>query len=276
MTFLELLPDMEIEGMVLRRSTDDGQTWSEPKLITPDNGNVHAANCACLRMLSTGRIILSCREYTPLRWPYCLYSDDDGFTWKAGQRVPDPGLPPEQKTGQNVNEPSVAELADGRLLMTMRSIAGGQFFAYSRDGGETWTKPCLSPLRGRCSPAAIRRIPGTDDILAIWNYGFADRSPLVSAISSDGGKTWQHLKLVEQSEYHAYCYTSITFVDDKVYLTYYHYPGYSSRQWFASEEEHFSYHDQRLTVLLASLAHHSRTLRRPPTLRIVYHADTAG
>lgn len=256
MTCVELLPDMKKqEGLSVRRSTDDGQTWSEPKRISPDNDNAHLSNCACLRMLSTGRIILSCREYVSgIRWPYCLYSEDDGNTWQAGQHVPDPELPPEQKRGQNVNEPSVAELTDGRLLMTMRSIAGGQFFSYSSDGGETWTKPYLSPLRGVVSPAAIRRIPGTDDVLAIWNYGYAQRGPLVSAISGDGGKTWRHLKLVEQSQYHCFNYTSITFVGDKVYLTYYTYPHHSSRQLFACEKHEkesnvFSYHDQRLTVL---------------------------
>jgi len=250
LAYIDLLPGMSVQNMVLRRSSDEGQTWTEPVQIAPDNGNVHAANCGCFRMLSSGRIILSTREYVGgIRWPYCLYSDDDGYTWQAGQHVPDPELTAEQKSGQNVNEPSVAELADGRLLMTMRSIAGGQFFSYSSDGGETWTKPYLSPLRGRCSPATIRRIPGTDDILAIWDYCFYQRGRLVSAISNDGGKTWQHLKLVEQSPYHEYCYTSITFVDDKVYLTYYHYPGYSSRRLFSSEYQDFTYHDQRLTVL---------------------------
>ena len=131
----------------------------------------------------------------------------------------------------------------------MRSIAGGQFFSRSDDGGETWTKPELSPLRGRCAPATIRRIPGTDDILAIWNYGLAHRSPLVSAISSDNGKTWRHLKLVEQNRYHGYCYTSLTFVGQRAYLTYYHYPGYTARALFESKEQDFHYHDHRLTVL---------------------------
>ncbi len=247
LVYYDQLPDAQARGMVLRRSADDGVTWSDPVAITPENGNRHVANNACLRRLDSGRIVLSCREYVEgVRWPYCLYSDDEGRTWSAGQHVPDPGLTPEQRNEQNVNEPAVAQLADGRLLMTMRTTAGGQFFSHSDDGGTTWTKPVLSPLRGTCSPAAIRRIPGTGDLLAIWTYGLAGRTPLVSAVSRDGGSTWEHLKRVEQSQYHGYGYTSITFVRDRVYLTYMHYPLFHSLRRFEAEP---GYIDQRLTVL---------------------------
>ncbi len=241
------LPGTKARGMALRRSPDEGVTWSDPVTITPDNGNRHVANNACLRMLDSGRTILPCREYVNgIRWPYCLYSDDGGRTWAAGQHVPDPGLTPEQRSEQNVNEPCVAQLADGRLLMTMRTTAGGQYFSYSSDEGATWTRPALSPLRGACSPAAIHRIPRTGGILAIWTYGFAGRTPLVSAVSQDGGNTWEHLKLIEQSQYHGYGYTSITFGADKVYLTYMHYPLFQSLMRFEVEP---GYIDQRLTVL---------------------------
>jgi len=247
LTYFDQLPGMSAKGMVLRRSNDDAKSWSEPAQITPETGNRHAANNACLRTFSNGCIALSCREYIDgIRWPYCLYSDDDGYTWQAGEHVLDPGLTEAQKRGQNVNEPSIAELADGRLLMTMRSIAGGQFFSYSDDWGKTWTKPELSPLVGTCSPAAIKRIPSTDDVLAIFTYGFNGRTPLTSAISSDGGKTWKNLKLVEQSEYHGYCYTSITFVDDRVFLTYMHYPNFTSLMRFDVEP---GYIDLRLISL---------------------------
>ena len=247
LAYYDQIPGMSTKGMVLRRSNDDAKTWNEPVQITPETGNRHAANNACLRLFSNGRIALSCRKYIDgIRWPYCLYSDDDGYTWQAGEHVPDPGLTKSQKQGQNVNEPSIAELPDGRLLMTMRSIAGGQFFSYSDDWGKTWTKPELSPLVGTCSPAAIKRIPGTDDVLAIFTYGFNGRTPLTSAISSDGGKTWKNLKLVEQSEYHGYCYTSITFIDDRVLLTYMHYPNFTSLMRFDVEP---GYIDLRLTSL---------------------------
>ena len=130
--------------------------------------------------------------------------------------------------------------------MTMRSVAGGQFFSWSDDEGETWTKPFLAPLRGACSPAIVRRIPGSDDVLAIWTYGYGGRTPLVSAVSSDGGLTWKHLKLLEQSHYHGYCYASCTFVGDRVLLSYMHYPMFSSLFRFEVEP---GYHDARFLSL---------------------------
>ena len=230
MTYTETLPD-KAKGscghVVLRRSGDDGETWSGPERISPDTGNAHMAKLFC--RTGTGRILLCSREYQKVdradfggvvRWPYALYSDDDGRTWEAGAHVPDPGLSERLTLLQNVNEPSITELADGRLLMTMRSFAGGQFFSYSDDAGENWTKPELSPLRGCCSPATICRIPGTEDVLAVWNYGFGARTPLHSAVSSDAGRTWRHLKLVETSKYYGYNYVSMTFIDNRVYLTY--------------------------------------------------------
>ena len=227
-------PQMGSKSMVLRRSTDDGKTWSERIPVTSAGSkNRRVANNACLVRLADGRIVLAAREYVGgIRWPYACYSDDDGRTWKAGSRVPDPGLTPEQKRGQNVNEPSLCELAGGRLLMTMRSIAGGQFFSWLRDRGETWTKPAFSPLRGTCSPAIVRRIPGTDDVLAVWTNSFGGRTPLVSAVSSDGGMTWEHLKLLEQSRYHGYGYVSCTFVGDRAVFAYMHYPMFASLQRF--------------------------------------------
>ena len=229
-TYTETLPDTATGScghVVMRRSGDDGETWSEPVRISPDTGNNHMAKLFC--RTGSGRILLCSREYLKVdradfggvvRWPYALYSDDDGRTWKAGAHVPDPELSERLTLLQNVNEPSIAELPDGRLLMAMRSFAGGQFFSYSGDGGESWTKPVLSPLRGCCSPATICRIPGSDDILAVWNYAFGGRAPLHSAVSSDGGRTWRHLKLVERSKYYNCNYVSITFIDEHAYLTY--------------------------------------------------------
>ena len=247
LVYLDLLPGMPAKGMVVRRSGDGGRTWTAAAAITPANGNRHTANNASLRRLPDGRILLAAREYVDgVRWPYCLLSDDGGSTWHAGAHVPDPGLPERERLAQNVNEPSVAQLADGRLLMTMRSVAGGQFFAYSEDRGQSWSRPFLSPLRGACSPAAIQRVPGTADVLCLWTYGLSGRTPLVSAVSSDAGRTWRPLKLVERSRHHGYCYTSITFHGDHVLLTYCHAPELAGLRRFEVEP---GYIDLRLTAL---------------------------
>ena len=247
LVYYDQLPDMPAKGMVARRSGDGGRSWSAAAAITPANGNRHAANNASLRRLADGRILLAAREYVDgVRWPYCLLSDDGGRTWRAGSHVPDPGLPERERRAQNVNEPSVAQLADGRLLMTMRSVSGGQFFACSEDRGQSWSRPFLSPLRGACSPAAIQRVPGTADVLCLWTYGLSGRTPLVSALSSDAGRSWRALKLVERSRHHGYCYTSITFHGDRVLLTYSHFPELAGLRRFAVEP---GYIDLRLTAL---------------------------
>jgi sialidase-1 len=233
MAYHDQTPRMKAKGMVLRRSTDEGKTWSGREPITPNNGNRHVANNACFRMLRRGRIVLSCREYVGgIRWPYALYSDDDGHSWKAGQHVPPPDLTKEQVRAQNVNEPSIAELPDGGLIMMMRSVAGGHFLSYSSDGGESWTKPYLSPLRGVVSPPCIATIPSTGDLLAVWSYGMTERSPLNTAVSRDAGKTWSPVKLLERSENFGYGYTSVTFLGDRVILTTMQYPLFSSLERF--------------------------------------------
>jgi HEAT repeat protein/proteasome lid subunit RPN8/RPN11 len=245
MAYFDKTPDMKAKGMVLRRSTDEGKTWSPRIPIT--TANTYIANNACLVRLKTGRIVLALREYVwGVRMPLAAFSDDDGRTWKLGRHVPDADISAQEKQEQNLNEPCICELPDGRLLMTMRTVAGGQFFAWSSDQGQTWTKPVLSPLRGTCSPAILRRIPNRPEILAVWTYGFGGRTPLVAALSSDGGKTWKHLKLLEQSPYHGYGYVSCLFYKDRILLSYMHAPEFTSQFRFQAEP---GYIDQRFINL---------------------------
>ncbi len=248
LVYFDKTPRMKAKGMVLRRSADGGKTWSPRIPVTPPDSPGHnVANNACMVRLTTGRIVLATREHlNGIRQSFACYSDDDGRTWKKGNYVPEADITPEERLGQNLNEPCICELADGRLLMTMRTIAGGQFFSWSRDGGESWSKPILSPLSGCCGPALIRRIPNSPDILAFWAYGFGNRTPLVSAVSSDGGLTWKHIKLLEKSLYHAYGYVSCTFVRDRVILSYMHHPIFSSIFRFEVEP---GYIDQRYVNL---------------------------
>jgi hypothetical protein len=69
---------------------------------------------------------------------------DGGLSWTCSERiVGDP-----QRTTRGLDEPAIALLDDGSVLMLMRgsndanlSLPGYRWASWSRDGGETWDKP---------------------------------------------------------------------------------------------------------------------------------------
>src|SRR5690606_27813090 len=106
---------------------------------------------------------------------------------------------PEPINGRAVTcqEPGVVSLADGRLMIFSRTSGGSQFLAYSQDEGNTWSQLMPSNIVSPLSPATIERIPGTEDLLLVWNNHDnispalkGRRTPLTIAISSDSGQTW--------------------------------------------------------------------------------------
>lgn len=153
----------------------------------------------------------------------CYYSDDTGKTWRRSSSV---------FTGQDaagkrvtVQEPGVVPLRDGRLMMFIRSSAGCQMLSYSSDEGVTWSDPQLSSIISPVSPASIKRIPATGDLLLVWNNHEhiapelrGKRTPLSVAVSSDDGQTWKHVKSVYSDPLGWYCYTAIEFIGQDVLL----------------------------------------------------------
>ena len=59
-----------------------------------------------------------------------------------------------------VNEPSVAEVAPGRLLLMMRNQMGRLYQAWSYDNAETWTRPQPTSLAASTTPG---QIPGRSE-----------------------------------------------------------------------------------------------------------------
>ncbi len=216
---------------VMRISTDETQTWSEPTVCIPDVGYYVLNNDRAVQ-LKSGRLVL------PVAWHQgpgqprdsqgiimCYLSDDDGKTWRRSEDA-FKGYDP---AGQRVlvQEPGVVELTDGRLMMFMRTDAGSQYVCRSTDGGDTWSMPCPSDLASPLSPASIEHIPWTGDLVCVWNdhsgrHPFPEgrRTPLCVAISKDEGKTWSPSRVIEANPDGWYCYTAITFVNDRMLLAY--------------------------------------------------------
>ncbi len=145
------------------------------------------------------------------------WSDDEGRSWKVGLHDGMPnvlmgwfdsrGVPNGRNGITPCGEASVAETGDGRVVLFGRSTVGRLVRSESRDAGESWSALRPSGLAASNSPPRLRRIPGTGDLLCVWNQvsdeeirrGFR-RGRLTAAISKDGGTTWDHFKTIEATD----------------------------------------------------------------------------
>ncbi|MCL4216630.1 MAG: glycoside hydrolase, partial [Candidatus Hydrogenedentes bacterium] len=104
---------------------------------------------------------------------------------------------------------------------------GCQMRSWSEDGGKTWTAPELTDLESPVSPATIERMPGSDELLLVWNdhENVAEelkgkRTPLNVAVVAADGKAILREYLLEDKPNGWYCYTAMQFVEDAVLLGY--------------------------------------------------------
>jgi len=213
---------------VLRLTTDEAKTWSEPIECIHDPVGYYVVNNDRLVQLKSGRLLIPAARHALKGQRFsghgvalCWLSDDNGKTWRPSKTILH--VPDYIKTG--LQEPGVVELKDGRLMMFCRTSAGCQYRSWSTDGGETWSTPEPSDILSPVSPASIERIPTTGDLLLVWNnHKDIDpalknkRTPFTVALSQDEGKTWHHVKNLETNPYGWYCYTAIHFVDDAVLI----------------------------------------------------------
>lgn len=217
--------DLDDLKTYLKISTDQGQTFGKPILVTSGEG-YHVMNNDRITRLSSGRLL------APVAWTadvrkvnhfisFCFFSDDNGLSWNKAKGSVD-------YSKRGAMEPEVIELNDSRVLMIVRTQSGHIASSYSKDAGETWSQPTSWGVRAPEAPATLRRIPSTGDLLLIWNDTYSQgkghggrRTPLTAAISSDDGKTWQLKKQIETDPNHAYAYTSLMFHQGRAILSYY-------------------------------------------------------
>lgn len=213
----------------LRISKDEAKTWSEPTLCIAPQGYFVVNNDRVIQLASGRLVIPAARHSLPgekfvaRAQALCYLSDDDGKTWRQSETILDP--PAESKSG--LQEPGIVELKDGRILMLLRTDQGCQLRSYSKDSGVTWSPVERTDILSPVSPATVKRIPETGDLLLVWNNhaNIPDelnkkRTPQTVAISNDDGTTWRNAKDIETNPEGWYCYTAIEFVDGYALLAY--------------------------------------------------------
>ena len=183
--------------MCLYCSHDDGKTFIELEPLWKQSaGQLLQGGASSFLELRSGRLLLPFHGGSGNQWKqknsaWCLRSDDQAKTWQRSNTIDLPS--------RGAMEPSVAEMSDGTLVMSLRTKLGGPYVSRSTDGGTTWSPATFCGLMGGESCTCVRRIPGTENLVLFWNpstyekghHHCGERTPLAAAISSDTGRTWQ-------------------------------------------------------------------------------------
>ncbi len=191
-------------------SDDDGLTWSEPREITesakdPTWTSYAFGPCHAIQLQKgehAGRIVAPANHgvFGVGTESNVVLSDDNGQTWRVG------GLPGDG------NECTVAELANGDLMLNMREFndrdSRTRIVAVSHDGGETFEEPwhddaLVEPV---CNASLVNYNPSGDLTETLLFCNPADRQDRINLTvkrSDDSGRTWRPVCPV--SEIGAYC-----------------------------------------------------------------------
>jgi sialidase-1 len=206
---------VEFSRCFYMRSEDEGKTFSPPVEITPVfekfkpdyDWKMFATGPGHGIQLKNGRLLVPVwLANSEGGFPHLpsevsvIFSDDAGKTWNRGALVPRDGkvLHPSETTA--------VELADGRVMLNMRTETTGdrRAFCVSADGATGWGgvrfHPHLLESRTMGSLVRLSQAPGKNRILfcnnstTSWHHNMTD---LVVKLSYDEGETWPVFRQID-------------------------------------------------------------------------------
>lgn len=196
------------------KSQDEGATWSAVAEITqdvkPSDWTWYATGPGNGIQLRDGRLVIPCDHAEagdPSIYSHIIYSDDHGQSWKLGGTV-----------GEDTDESSVVELADGSLMINMRSNKGRnrREIAMSKDGGLTWSQSRFDAalIEPVCQAGFLRLSDELDHLprgLLFSNPAATERVRMTVRLSYDEGKSWPVSRLVHEGPS---AYSSLAILPD--------------------------------------------------------------
>lgn len=210
-------------NILLKRSFDNGLSWSKERIVWDDKNNTCGNPCPVVDRQS-GRIWLFLtwnlgtdgegkiirKESESTRKPFLCFSDDDGNTWSKPVDLSTTCKNKEwgwYATGPGIGIQLESKKYKNRMVIPANhsyddpdgNISGGPFgygshVLLSDDGGKNWRKS--HPIRPGCNESQVVELSDGSLLMNMRSYNIK-HSRAVS-ISKDGGETWSEIKHDQQ------------------------------------------------------------------------------
>ncbi len=203
--------------LLMKRSTDNGDTWSDQQVIWSDGENTCGNPCPVLDK-TTGRIHLlmthnlgsdhesaiKAKTAESTRTVWICHSDDHGLSWSAPREITESTKDPEwgwYATGPGIGIQIQHGPSAGRLVVpcdhsyTVEQADGsthseyGAHVIYSDDHGKTWQLG--QTVRPKMNECQVVELTGGKLLLDMRSY--RGQGCRAQSTSSDGGETWSKI-----------------------------------------------------------------------------------
>ena len=229
LAFYFIIKENDLSTTVARAISTDGKSFTCCRCRINAPAAYYVLNNDRLVRRRNGQLLYPCayisveeiRAYDQKRVPFratCMVSDDDGesfyladFDYVSSDPV---------NEGYGFQEPGVFEHEDGSLYYFIRTGYGRQYESFSAGNINEMTFPRPSVFTSPDSPMQIKAydgvmyavynpIPRANGFRATEAKGTHGRTPFVLRKSTDGGKTWGPLNVVEDEFTRGYCYPAM-------------------------------------------------------------------
>lgn len=214
----------ETSQFLITKSTDEGQTWSEPVNITRNTKRpewwLYAPAPGHGITLQDGTLVFPTqgRDKDGVPFSNITWSKDGGKTWTASNPA-----------YSNTTECMAVQLQDGRIMLNMRDNrnrgnkeVNGRRICVTSDLGETWTehptsrKALVEPTCMASIHKHIYKEKGVEKSLLLFcnPESHESRHLMTLKVSFDDGESWPVERKILLDEYESFGYSCITSVDE--------------------------------------------------------------